>query len=689
LAVTLGILVAMVSLSASADVINFPDPGLEAAIRQAIGKSTGGIHDSDLPGLTFLFVDNRSISSLEGIQYCVDLTDLYLWDNQISDISPLSSLTGLIKLGLGKNEIVDISPLSGLTNLVDLALGENEIIDFSVLSGLTNLRALYLWGSQISNISTLSGLTKLVVLEVDGNQIVNITALSNLTSLTLLYLQDNQIADIQALVDNAGLGVGDEIDIRHNYLDLTPGSSNMRDIQGLIARGVDVEYEPQGTPENRPPTREYRQGDPIRATARFNVRNDADEVMAQANPGDSGVVLGSEPRVILIEGDPKVFWEVNWTTAQGVGGVDTARDLSLKGWCAESWLLHEDVYWLSMAITNEARGETEAEQIGVGWTILNRMARPSRFSGNSCQDIILRGYWPHWSIPPKQPSDESIINSAEQLLSPSPPSDPTQGADHFFSPKSQESTDSGKLPIPGTDDLSYYAPWAKPHGLAGWASITSGISSYVTVGADGHTKMLEWRDLSSFGIENWNFMFYRPYTLSIDAEAKSPVELRIIDAEGRVTGIKDGVERVEIPGSEVIGHAISIEYPDGEYCYVVEGIGEGSYGLQITSTTRDGTRAFTAVEIATAPRAVHTYAINWEMLENGEKGVTLHLDEDGDGVSEEQIAFGSHLTAEEFLKHSSTRTCHDTGWLLPTAVLVVLGTVFAGLLLRWRTRRRA
>jgi hypothetical protein len=34
-------------------------------------------------------------------------------------------------------------------------------------------------------------------------------------------LEYNQIVDIQALVNNSGLGTGDCIDLRYNYLDLT------------------------------------------------------------------------------------------------------------------------------------------------------------------------------------------------------------------------------------------------------------------------------------------------------------------------------------------------------------------------------------------------------------------------------------------------------------------------------------
>jgi len=130
---TLGVLVAMVSVVVSAVVVNFPDPGLEAAIRDAISKPTGGIYDTDLVGLAYLNAGNRSISNLEGIQHCKDLTTLHLYDNQITDISTLSDLTNLTHLDLDSNQIVNISALSGLINLTWLNLGGNEIVDISPL----------------------------------------------------------------------------------------------------------------------------------------------------------------------------------------------------------------------------------------------------------------------------------------------------------------------------------------------------------------------------------------------------------------------------------------------------------------------------------------------------------------------------------------------------------------------------
>ena len=180
----------MIPVSVSAGVIDFPDPGLNAAIRKAIGKPSGDIQDADLVGLTSLVVNNQGVVNLEGIQHCVDLRTLDLLDNQISDISALV----------------------GLTNLTELRLDDNQISDLSALAGLTNLTVLWL----------------------DNNQISDISALAGLTNLTVLWLFNNQISGIKPLVNNPGIDNRDDVGLRYNFLDLTPESPEMLDIEGRI-----------------------------------------------------------------------------------------------------------------------------------------------------------------------------------------------------------------------------------------------------------------------------------------------------------------------------------------------------------------------------------------------------------------------------------------------------------------------
>jgi Leucine-rich repeat (LRR) protein len=262
----------------------FPDPNLEALIRERIGKPVedGDIYPSDLEGLTSLEAEGRNIADLTGLEYCTSLTEVSLWDNQIAGISPLAHLTNLEYLDLMDNQIGDISSLANLTSLTSLVLVGNQMEDISYLANLTSLTNLYLAGTPIDDISALASLTNLKELSLYGTYIRDVQALANLTNLsvlslgpwisdisplanltsltmfflmysdvsdisvlanftnlTLLKLDFNQISDISPLVENEGLSTGDKIHLYENPLS---SDSVTIYIPQLEARGVIVEY---------------------------------------------------------------------------------------------------------------------------------------------------------------------------------------------------------------------------------------------------------------------------------------------------------------------------------------------------------------------------------------------------------------------------------------------------------------
>jgi hypothetical protein len=197
------------------DWVFFPDPNLEAALREAIGKPTGRIYKSDLQKLTSFYAPYRSIIDLTGMEHCLNLASLDLHDNQISDISPLAGLTKLEWLDLSYNRISNISPLAGLTGLKWLYLYNNLISNISPVANLTNLKYLFLQTNQISNISPLANLTNLTRLLLFSNQISDISPLANLAKLTWLYLQKNQISNISPLTSLTNLT---QLDLCHNQV---------------------------------------------------------------------------------------------------------------------------------------------------------------------------------------------------------------------------------------------------------------------------------------------------------------------------------------------------------------------------------------------------------------------------------------------------------------------------------------
>jgi len=203
-------------------VVIFPDPNLEAAIRQAIVKPVGDIYQSDLEELKAFSAEIMHIVNLTGLEHCTNLTWLDLWNNQISDISPLAILTSLTSLDLWYNQISDISPLAGLTGLTKLWLNLNRISDISPVANLTSLTALYLHTNQISDISPLASanLTSLTSLDLHSNKISDISPLAGLTNLTKLWLHLNLISDILPLASLTNLT---SLSLRENLInDISP-----------------------------------------------------------------------------------------------------------------------------------------------------------------------------------------------------------------------------------------------------------------------------------------------------------------------------------------------------------------------------------------------------------------------------------------------------------------------------------
>jgi len=186
-----------VTIALAEDPVYFADPNLKAAIEAELGVTNPDA--TDMLGLYYLYVYDKEITNLTGLEYAVNLIELDLRYNQISDINAISGLTNLTFLYLTNNQISDISAVSGLTNLTHLYLFYNQISDINAISGLTELTILYLNHNQISDINAVSGLTNLTSLYLTSNQLKDINAVCGLTNLTTLYLTNNQISDINAV----------------------------------------------------------------------------------------------------------------------------------------------------------------------------------------------------------------------------------------------------------------------------------------------------------------------------------------------------------------------------------------------------------------------------------------------------------------------------------------------------------
>ena len=192
-----------------------------------------------LTNLTELRLSENSVSDISAVRGLINLTYLGLSNNSISDISAIAELTDLTELWLYNNSISDISPVSALTNLTKLALYNNPISDISPIAGLTNLTQLLFHNNSISDISAITGLTHLTELWISANSVSDISAVAGLTNLTELYLHGNSISDLSPLVENTGLGNGDLVDVRDNFLNALSINTY---IPALQSRGVTVDF---------------------------------------------------------------------------------------------------------------------------------------------------------------------------------------------------------------------------------------------------------------------------------------------------------------------------------------------------------------------------------------------------------------------------------------------------------------
>ena len=170
----------------------------------------------------------------------------------------------------------------------------------------------------------------------------------------------------------------------------------------------------------------------------------------------------------------------------------------------------------------------------------------------------------------------------------------------------------------------------------------------------------------------------------------SPIEVCVMDSQGRRTGSIQGQVFEEIPDSnyDAATGSIALIPTDDSYVVRVQGTSDGSYGLTLDLTVSGEYTGFHAKDIPVVAGAINTYAVDWQSLSQGQAGVTVQIDSDGDGEFERTLTSDGELTADEFQPTSGHRV-HL--WVYPVAALggvVVLGVLAGaiGLLRRRRAR---
>ncbi len=262
---------AVFAIAAGAAAGEFPDPGLEEAIRETLGVPQPlPISDADLESITFLDASFREIVDLTGIERLVELDSLFLFGNEslsdisllaevvklrklfifscdLSHITPLADLPVLTELHLQLNSISDLNPLRDLTTLTFLNVEDNLVEDISPLIGLSNLVTLEISSNAMTNIDALAALTGLETLEIAQNFIDNIDVLALLPNLHHIDISGNEISDIGPLAANTSLTENDRVDIRQNPLN---DDAYDTQIPALLGRNIDLLFDERQSPDD-------------------------------------------------------------------------------------------------------------------------------------------------------------------------------------------------------------------------------------------------------------------------------------------------------------------------------------------------------------------------------------------------------------------------------------------------------
>lgn len=173
--------------------VSIADPGLNLAVRMALGKPSGSLTEADLLGLTLLSAGNRGIGSVEGLEAAHNLRLLDLVNNSLTNFPIAESLTNLTLLDLSGNDLDRFTLSNALPGLVVLDVAFNSLTNFSLPSGCTNLDTLFLEGNALKSLDLPSGLNRLTQLDLSGNSLTNLILPPDLTNLTALFVDENPL----------------------------------------------------------------------------------------------------------------------------------------------------------------------------------------------------------------------------------------------------------------------------------------------------------------------------------------------------------------------------------------------------------------------------------------------------------------------------------------------------------------
>lgn len=174
------LLLLFISLSAQAQIINFPDANLKAKLLSA--TATNGVAYTSEFGPTSVKIDTNNNNEIE-VAEAVVIKRLGLGSSGISNLSGMEYFTGLRGLTCSNNNIVSFD-FSTMTSLYDLWLNYNDITVLSASNLPVGLLYFHIENNPITSFDA-TGLDNLQTLSLKGCELTSLTvnSLQNLTSL--------------------------------------------------------------------------------------------------------------------------------------------------------------------------------------------------------------------------------------------------------------------------------------------------------------------------------------------------------------------------------------------------------------------------------------------------------------------------------------------------------------------------
>ncbi len=203
--------VLMTSLASMADVTinstNFPDANFRSYLMSQY--PSGYITTAQLNARDTLYLYNKGISNMKGVEYFTQLTYLFCYGNNLSSID-VSSNTKLKYLNLGYNKLTYFYIEDAKNSaLEEVYLQNNQLTTVRIAShsklrtlwvqGNTSLTGLYCWRDALTNVN-VTNCTALEQLKIYNNyNLATITGLANCTALTWLDVEYTLISDLSAV----------------------------------------------------------------------------------------------------------------------------------------------------------------------------------------------------------------------------------------------------------------------------------------------------------------------------------------------------------------------------------------------------------------------------------------------------------------------------------------------------------